>query len=175
MLKEFNGWRGKPIFLLSRYNTMNAINPINAIDARNSIIPILQAHSLLQHESHWNVSRRLSLTPPLPLPIQRLDDSIDTTNTMNAINPKNSRFSLTLALTLALTLTWILSLRPVRLRIGDYYYNQGKFEFAANEHQKLATQDRLRVDQDKVDDSKNTECFGILNSSFLLLLLKVKT
>jgi hypothetical protein len=43
LLKEFNGWRGKRIFFLSRYNTMNAINPINATDARNSIIAILQA------------------------------------------------------------------------------------------------------------------------------------
>ena len=50
------------------------------------------------------------------------------------MNPKNSGFSstLTLLLTLALTSTWILSLRPVRLKIGDYYYNQGKFKQAVN-------------------------------------------
>jgi hypothetical protein len=35
-------------------------------------------------------------------------------------------------LTLSLTLTWILSLRPVRLKIGDYYYNQGNFDQAVN-------------------------------------------
>ena len=33
-------------------------------------------------------------------------------------------------LTLALTSTWLLSLRPVRLKIGDYYYNQGNFDQA---------------------------------------------
>ena len=45
----------------------------------------------------------------------------------NAINPKNLKFSFafTLALTfvLALALIRVLSLRPVRLKIGDYYFN----------------------------------------------------
>jgi len=61
------------------------------------------------------------------------------------INPRNvaskSRFSciltsiLTLALILALTSTWFLSLRPVRLKIGDYCYNRGKFGQAVNWYQ----------------------------------------
>jgi hypothetical protein len=45
-LKEFSGWRGKRIFFLCRYDAMNArnaINPMNAIDARKAIIAILQA------------------------------------------------------------------------------------------------------------------------------------
>ena len=100
---------------------------------------------------------------------------------MNPIDKKKSGIvspsasTLTLALILPLTLTWLLSLRPIRLKIGDYYYNQGKFELSANGYQKFARQVRLRVDQDKVDDSKNVECLGILNSSFLRLLPKVKT
>ena len=58
------------------------------------------------------------------------------------INPRNvaskSRFSCiltsasTLTLVLLLTLAWLLSLRPVRLKIGDYYYDQGKFDQAVN-------------------------------------------
>ena len=66
--------------------------------------------------------------------MNKLNDSIDTTNTMNVIDPKNSKFpsTLTLALILALTLTWLVSLRPIRLKICDYYYNQGKFEQAVN-------------------------------------------
>jgi hypothetical protein len=63
----------------------------------------------------------------------------------------------------------------VRLKIGDYYYNQGKFELATNGYQKVARQDTLRVDQGKANGSENTECLGKLNSSFLRLLPKVKT
>jgi hypothetical protein len=55
---------------------------------------------------------------------------------MNPIDNKNSGIvspsTLTLALILILALTWVLSLRPIRLKIGDYYYNQGKFEQTVN-------------------------------------------
>ena len=59
---------------------------------------------------------------------------------MNPIDNKNSGIvspsTLTLALTLALILlltltltsTWLLSLRPIRLKIGDYYLEQGKYD-----------------------------------------------
>jgi hypothetical protein len=61
---------------------------------------------------------------------------------MNAINPRNSRFSSTLAftLTLALALTWLMSLRPVRLKIGDYYFKQGNFDQAVNWNKTQSTQ-----------------------------------
>ena len=55
-----------------------------------------------------------------------------------ALRPKETRQTpkpLTLALTLALTSTWLLSLRPIRLKIGDYYYNQGNFDQAVNWYQ----------------------------------------
>ena len=67
-------------------------------------------------------------------------------DTMNTTNTKYSRFSLTstliialalpllltLALTLALALAWLLFLRPIRLKIGDYYFKQGKFDQVVN-------------------------------------------
>jgi hypothetical protein len=46
--------------------------------------------------------------------------------------PKPLILALTLALASTLTLTWVLSLRAVRLKIGDYYYDQGKFDQAVN-------------------------------------------
>jgi hypothetical protein len=60
---------------------------------------------------------------------------------MNPTNTKRSRFlsTLTLALILLLTLalasTWFFSLREVRLKIDDYYYNLGKFDQAVNWYQ----------------------------------------
>jgi hypothetical protein len=60
---------------------------------------------------------------------------------MNPTNTKRSRFlsTLTLALILLLTLalasTWFFSLRGVRLKIDDYYYNLGKFDQAVNWYQ----------------------------------------
>jgi len=46
-----------------------------------------------------------------------------------------SASALTFALVAALALTWVLSLREVRLKIGDYYCNQGKYDQAANWYQ----------------------------------------
>jgi hypothetical protein len=43
--------------------------------------------------------------------------------------------ALLLLLTSALGLTWLLSLRPIRIKIGDYYFNQGKFDQAASWYQ----------------------------------------
>jgi tetratricopeptide (TPR) repeat protein len=72
------------------------------------------------------------------------------------INPRNvaskSRFyyiltsTLTLALVLLLALTWLLSLRPVRLKIGDYYFGQGKFNQMVNWYEKVARKEKLNVD-----------------------------
>jgi hypothetical protein len=66
---------------------------------------------------------------------------------MNPIDNKNSgivspstltsalTFALVAALTLALASTWLLSLRSVRLKIGDYYFNRGNFDQAVNWYQ----------------------------------------
>jgi len=62
---------------------------------------------------------------------------------MNAINPKNLKFSFpltsalgfTLLLASTLALTFVFSLRPIRLKIGDYYFGQGKFDQAVNWYQ----------------------------------------
>lgn len=42
------------------------------------------------------------------------------------MNLKNSITKYSALFLLALTLTWLLSIRPVRLKIGDYYFKQGK-------------------------------------------------
>jgi hypothetical protein len=60
-------------------------------------------------------------------------------NQINLINHKTLTSALTFALVAALALTWLLSIRPVRLKIGDYYYNQGKYEQAANWHKDAIT------------------------------------
>ena len=57
-------------------------------------------------------------------------------NMLSHWDPKNSRFSSTLTLaltlllasTLALALAWVLSLRTVRHKIGEYYFNRGNFD-----------------------------------------------
>jgi hypothetical protein len=66
---------------------------------------------------------------------------------MNPIDNKNSGIvspststststsTLALILLLTLTSTWVLSLREVRLKIGDYYFNRGNFDQAANWYQ----------------------------------------
>jgi hypothetical protein len=53
------------------------------------------------------------------------------TNQMNQINLINHK-TLALIMLLTLTSTWLLSLRPVRIKIGDYYLEQGNFDQAAN-------------------------------------------
>jgi tetratricopeptide (TPR) repeat protein len=72
-----------------------------------------------------------------------------------------SKFSLTsaliLALLLALTSTWFLSLRPVRLKIGDYYFSKRKFDQAANWYEKVVRKEKLRADQNVGDRSKYEE------------------
>ena len=50
---------------------------------------------------------------------------------------------------LTLTSTWILSLRPVRLRIGDYYFNQSKFDQAANWYEKAVRKGGLNSAQSR--------------------------
>jgi hypothetical protein len=56
-----------------------------------------------------------------------------------------------LALTLILTSTWLLSLRPVRIKIGDYYFSKGNFEQAANWYEKVVRKEKLKVNQDRTD------------------------
>jgi len=64
---------------------------------------------------------------------------------MNSISAKNSRFSSALALTCAFTfalflaLTFVFSLREVRLKIGDYYFKNGNFDQTINWYQTQPT------------------------------------
>jgi hypothetical protein len=51
----------------------------------------------------------------------------------------SSTLALILLLTLALTSTWVLSIRPVRLKIGDYYFERGKFYQTVNWYQTQQT------------------------------------
>lgn len=77
------------------------------------------------------------------------------------INPRNvaskSRFSCiltsasTLILILLLTLTWVLSLRPIRLKIGDYYFKEGQFDQAANWYEKVVRKEKFKIDEDRSD------------------------
>jgi hypothetical protein len=68
---------------------------------------------------------------------------------MNSISAKNPRFSSTLALilllTLTLTSTWVLSFRPVRLKLGDYYFKQGSFGQAVDWYEKVVRKEKLKV------------------------------
>jgi len=66
---------------------------------------------------------------------------------------KFSKFSSTsaliFALILLLALTWVLSFRPVRLKIGDYYFKQRKFDQAANWYGKVVRAEKLKIELDK--------------------------
>jgi hypothetical protein len=46
-----------------------------------------------------------------------------------ALRPKETRQT---PKPLTLALTWLLSLRPIRLKIGGYYFKQGNFDQAIN-------------------------------------------
>ncbi len=58
-----------------------------------------------------------------------------------------STLALTLCLFLTLSLSWMFSLRPIRLMIGDYYFGQSKFDQAAIWYEKVVRKERLKVDQ----------------------------
>jgi hypothetical protein len=51
-----------------------------------------------------------------------------------ALRPKETRQT-PKPLALTLTLTFVFSLREVRLKIGDYYFNRGNFDQAVNWYQ----------------------------------------
>jgi hypothetical protein len=61
----------------------------------------------------------------------------------------SSALTLTLTFVLALAFTWLLSLRPVRLKIGDYYFGQSKFHQAAKWYEKVVRKEKLNIDQNK--------------------------
>jgi hypothetical protein len=66
---------------------------------------------------------------------------------MNPIDNKNSGIvfpsTLTSILLLTLALTWVFSLRPVRIQIGDYCYNHGYFDQAVNWYSKVLRKEAL--------------------------------
>jgi hypothetical protein len=39
--------------------------------------------------------------------------------------------------------------RPVRLKIGDYYFNQGKFDKVANGYGKVVRTEKLKIELNK--------------------------
>ncbi len=72
--------------------------------------------------------------------------------------------TLALILLLTLTSTWVLSLRPVRLKIGDYYFKQGKFDHAFNWYEKVVRKEKLKTNQDKSDRIEYEEDLSKLKS-----------
>jgi len=78
--------------------------------------------------------------------------------------------TLALALTLALVLTLTLSLRPVRLKIGDYYYTQGKFEQALYFYINVLRKEKLNIDHNKGDWLRYKKDLSKVKSTILLIL-----
>ena len=87
---------------------------------------------------------------------------------------KFSKFSSTsaliFALILLLALTWVLSFRPVRLKIGDYYFNQGKFNQAVNWYEKVIRKGKLKIDQNRGDRLIYGGDLSKLKSSLILVM-----
>jgi ABC-type spermidine/putrescine transport system permease subunit II len=52
-------------------------------------------------------------------------------------------------LIIPLIFLWLISFREVRLKTGDYYYNQGKYEQAAKWYEKVMRKEKLNIDQNK--------------------------
>jgi tetratricopeptide (TPR) repeat protein len=65
-----------------------------------------------------------------------------------------------------------MSLRPIRLKIGDYYYNQGNLDLAAYCYGKVVRKEKLRIDQGHADSSKYEQDFSRLKCSLKNLLHK---
>lgn len=74
---------------------------------------------------------------------------MNSTNAGNAIN--KSWLFLIPALALALTLTWVLSIRPIRLKIANYYFQNCKYEQASRWYEKVVRKKRLNIDKDTSD------------------------
>ena len=64
----------------------------------------------------------------------------------------------------ALALTWVLSFRSVRLKIGDYYFKQGKFDQAVIWYGKVVRKWKLKVNQDKNEYLRYKDDFAKLTS-----------
>ena len=71
-----------------------------------------------------------------------------------------------LALTLALA--WVFSLRPVRLKVGDYYFKNGNFNQAVNWYEKVVREERLGIDQNRGNHLKYEQNLSKLKSSVIL-------
>lgn len=52
---------------------------------------------------------------------------------------------LAILLIVPLLFLWLISLREVRLKIGEYYYNQGKFDQSVNWNKTQSTQQTLLI------------------------------
>jgi hypothetical protein len=53
-----------------------------------------------------------------------------------------------------LLILWLISLREVRLKIGDYYYEQGNFDQAVNWYERVVRIEKLNLCQHKGDPYK---------------------
>lgn len=106
--------------------------------------------------------------------IRNPTSSNDAINEINTINSKNvaskSRIPCILALAFAflLALTWALSLRPVRLKIGDYYFSRGSIDQAVNWYGKVLRRFKLTMTKDGAYHLRFPEDSAKMKSSFLL-------
>jgi hypothetical protein len=56
---------------------------------------------------------------------------------------------LAILLLVPLLFLWLISLREVRFKIGDYNHNQGKFDQVVNWYGKVVRKEKLNIDQNK--------------------------
>jgi tetratricopeptide (TPR) repeat protein len=80
---------------------------------------------------------------------------------------KFSKFFLTstLLFALVLTLTWVLSLRPLRLKIGNHYFEQGNFDQAVGWYEKVVRKEKIAIVRLKGDSLQFKEDLGKLTSA----------
>jgi hypothetical protein len=88
---------------------------------------------------------------------------MNSTNAGNAIN----KSWLFLIPALALTLTWVLSIRPVRLKIANYYFQNCKYEQASSWYEKVVRKEKLDIRQGGSNHLKYEDDLSKLKSALL--------
>ena len=76
---------------------------------------------------------------------------------------------LVILLLVPLIFLWLISLREVRLKIGDYYYEQGNFDQAVNWYEKVVRKEALRPYQSRPDQTKYNKNIFKLKSALVSL------
>ena len=74
---------------------------------------------------------------------------------------------LVILLLVPLIFLWLISLREVRLKIGDYYYNHGKFEQATNWYGKIVRKEKIEVALDQSDCLKYEQDLAKFDSALV--------